>query len=151
METIANSIESSKITDIRTTKATILLIDNDIASYFLVYEILSEYNIEVVHARCGKEGLKLLMALSSIQLVITELLLPQLNGFEVLREIKRINPYMQVITQTANVMNNMKQTCLNAGFDEFIEKPINIDFFASKVLKYTIPVMISNNSIDRSN
>jgi CheY-like chemotaxis protein len=52
--------------------------------------------------------------------VITELLLPQYNGFEVLKEIKRINPEMQVITQTANVMNNMKQTCFEAGFDEFI-------------------------------
>jgi CheY-like chemotaxis protein len=134
MVTIANSFEPSQLTAIQTSKATVLLIDNDLASYFLVYEILSECSIEVVHAKCGIEGLKLFKKLPSVQLVITELLLPQLNGFDVLREIKSLNPKIRVITQTANVMNNMKQTCLEAGFDEFIEKPINLEGFKNKIL-----------------
>lgn len=136
METQLHSIESSQVIDLLPTKATILLIDNDLASYYLVCEILSEYDINIIHARCGMEGVTLFKQKPSIQLVITELLLPQLNGFDVLNEIKRINPNMQVITQTANVINNMRQTCLNAGFNEFIEKPINVQLFIYEVNKF---------------
>jgi CheY-like chemotaxis protein len=136
METSMNSVESSQLTDTHTTKSTILLIDNDIASYFLVYEILTEYGIEVIHARCGIEGVELFKVYPSIQLVITELLLPQLNGFDVLNEIKKLRSDIPVITQTANVMNNMKQTCLDAGFDEFIPKPFDISYFVSVVNMY---------------
>jgi len=140
METELHSIESSQVVDLQPTKATVLLIDNDLASYYLVYEILGEYGINVIHARCGIEGITLFRQQPSIQLVITELLLPQINGFDVLNEIKRTNPNMQVITQTANVINNMKQTCLDAGFNEFIEKPINIQSFIFEVRKFLITI-----------
>jgi CheY-like chemotaxis protein len=67
---------------------------------------------------------------------LTELLLPNIDGFGVLKEIRRLNPYLPVVAQTANVMNNMKHTCLEAGFDDFIEKPINIELFTKEITKY---------------
>lgn len=145
METLSHSIESSQVIDIQPTNVTVLLIDNDLASFYLVSEILSEYSINVIHARCGMDGVKLFRQEPSIQLVITELLLPQLNGFDVLREIKRINPEIQVITQTANVMNNMKQNCFEAGFDEFIEKPIDIVDFGDNIISLLNQKVLKNS------
>ncbi|MFT3738475.1 MAG: response regulator [Breznakibacter sp.] len=145
METLTHSIESSQVIDVQPTNATVLLIDNDLASFYLVSEILSEYGINVIHARSGMEGVELVRQKPSIHLVITELLLPQLNGFDVLKEIKRINPEMQVITQTANVMNNMRQNCLEAGFEEFIEKPIDIVDFGGNIISLLNQQVLKNS------
>jgi CheY-like chemotaxis protein len=136
METIANPIESSRMTDIQTTKPTILFIDNDIASYFLVMELLSEHGINVIHSRCGKEAISIFKTIPSINIVITELILPNVGGFGVLNEIRKINPVIPVIAQTAHVVNNMKHSCLNAGFNDFIDKPIDLKLFTLNVLKH---------------
>lgn len=136
METIANSVKSSQITDIQTSKATVLLIDNDLASYFLVMELLSEHGINVIHSRCGLQAISTFKETPSICVVLTELLLPNIDGFGVLKEIRSRKPDLPVIAQTANVMNNMKNNCLCAGFNEFIEKPINFDLFTKLVIKY---------------
>ena len=71
-----------------------------------------------------------------MDVVITELKLPKVDGFGVLKEIRKIDPSTPIIAQTANVLNNMKYTCLNAGFNEFISKPINLNDFTSIVNNY---------------
>ena len=71
-----------------------------------------------------------------MDVVITELKLPKVDGFGVLKEIRKIDPSTPFIAQTANVLNNMKYTCLNAGFNEFISKPINLNDFTSIVNNY---------------
>ena len=114
----------------------ILYIDNDVASYYLVSELLEGCNIEIIHSRCGLRAIQLFNELSCFDMVITELKLPGIDGFGVLQEIKKINPNIPVIAQTANVVNNMKYTCLNAGFSEFIPKPIDLNTFISILNKY---------------
>jgi CheY-like chemotaxis protein len=136
METIMNSIASSQFNDRQILQKDILFVDNDLASYFLVMELLSEHGINVIHSRCGKHAISTFRETPSICVVLTELLLPNIDGFGVLKEIRRLNPYLPVVAQTANVMNNMKHTCLEAGFDEFIEKPINIELFTKEITKY---------------
>lgn len=136
METILNSVGSSKPMNTLGNQSNVLLIDNDLASYFLVFELLSDYNLNVVHARCGHEGLYHLKNSKEIGLVISELKLPKVDGFEVLRQIREENQEMPVWAQTAVVVNSMKESCLNAGFNEFIEKPIDFKRFNICVQKY---------------
>ena len=114
----------------------ILYIDNDIASYILVSELLLDCNVEIIHSRCGLCGIELFRQIPSIEMVITELKLPSIDGFEVLKEIRKTNLNIPIIAQTANIVNNMKYTCLNAGFSEFIPKPIDLDVFATTISKY---------------
>lgn len=117
-------------------KTKILYIDNDIASYILVSELLIDYEVEIIHSRCGLEAIGIFKAIPSIKVVITELKLPNIDGFGVLKEVRKINPTIPVIAQTAHVINNMKYCCLCAGFNEFIDKPIDLELFTSEVLKY---------------
>lgn len=115
----------------------ILYIDNDEASYFLVSELLEGCNVEILHARCGLGAVQLFNANPFFDLVITELKLPEIDGFGVLREIRKINPCIPIIAQTATVVNNTECTCINAGFNEYIQKPIDFREFVSMVMKYS--------------
>ena len=115
----------------------ILYIDNDEASYILVSELLEGCNVEILPARCGLRAVQIFNANPSFNLVITELKLPEIDGFGVLREIRKINPKIPIIAQTATVVNNAKCTCLNAGFNEYVQKPIDFLEFISTVMKYS--------------
>lgn len=114
----------------------ILYIDNDEASYFLVSELLEGCNVEIQHARCGLQAVQLFNENPIFDMIITELKLPEIDGFGVLREIRKINPNIPIIVQTASVVNNMKCNCMNAGFCEYISKPIDFTNFTSIVNKY---------------
>ncbi len=115
----------------------ILYIDNDEASYFLVSELLEGCNVEILHARCGLRAVQIFNANPSFNLIITELKLPEIDGFGVLREMRKINPKIPIIAQTATVVNNTKCICLNAGFNEYVQKPIDFREFISTVVKYS--------------
>jgi CheY-like chemotaxis protein len=114
-------------------KKQILYIDGDIASYILVSEILSDYNVEITHCRNGLNAIKLFRLYPLFDLVITEMRLPRADGFTILNEIHQIKPDIPVIAQTASVWGNMEKQCLEAGFNEFIPKPIDIGYFVSVV------------------
>jgi CheY-like chemotaxis protein len=53
------------------------------------------------------------------------------NGFTILNEIRRIKPGIPIIAQTASVLDMIKERCFEAGFNEFIGKPIDIETFKS--------------------
>ena len=115
----------------------ILYIDNDEASYFLVSELLEDCNVEIQHSRCGLRAVQIFNTNPLFDMVITELKLPEIDGFGVLKEIRKINPSVPIVAQTATVVNNTKFTCLNSGFNEYIQKPIDFREFISIVMKYS--------------
>jgi CheY-like chemotaxis protein len=115
----------------------ILYIDNDEASYFLVSELLEGCNAKIVHVRCGSRAIQIFNTNPLFDMVITELKLPEIDGFGVLSEIRKINPNIPIIAQTATVVNNTKFNCLNCGFNEYIQKPIDFREFVSTVMKYS--------------
>ena len=69
-------------------------------------------------------------------LVITDLMLPGMDNFSVLREIGKAKPIVPVIAQTAEVRFNIRNIRLHEGFNYFIEKPIIIELFVDKVYRY---------------
>lgn len=134
METIMNSTRSCKPVSNPRAKLDVLLIDNDLTSYYLVFELFSDYHINVIHARCGYERIFLLKN-KEIALVISEFKLPRLDGFEVLRQIRKKTLKCQ-FGLTAIVVNSMRETCLSAGFNEFIEIPVDFKKFNYCVQQY---------------
>ena len=114
----------------------ILLIDNDESSCLLIQEILADYNIEVNFAKDGKSAIQLFETENNIGLVISDMKLPDISGFEILNRFIKINPLIPILAWTASLHNNMKKKCLNSGFSEFFEKPLDIDFFLGTLKKY---------------
>lgn len=136
MEKVMNSNWSSQVMASSDLKSDVLFIDNDLASYYLVYELLSDYPFNLIHARCGCEGIFAFKSYPTIGLVISELKLPKLDGYEVLKQIRKLNPGIPVWAQTAVVLASVQENCKKAGFNEFIEKPIDFNRFDYCVKNY---------------
>ena len=117
-------------------KKNILYVDPDISSFHLVSALFAEYNIEVIHAKNGEDAILRFREDPSINLVITEIKVPGLDGFGILAALREMNPFITVIAQTALVHENIEQKCIEAGFNEYISKPINLKLFEELVKKY---------------
>lgn len=126
-------------------KKQILYIDSDIASYILISEILANCNVKITHCKCGTSAILLFKKYPSFDLVITEIKLPKANGFSVLNEIRKTKPDVPIIAQTASVLDNMEKRCLEAGFNEFVAKPIDIFSFLSITESYIKSLRFSNH------
>lgn len=122
-------------------KKQILYIDNDIASYILVSAILNDTNIEITHCRDGLTAIKSFKQYPLFDLIITEIKVPVVNGFTILHEVRRVKPGIPIIAQTASVLDKMKERCLEAGFNEFVAKPVEITRF-KHIVYYAINITI---------
>jgi CheY-like chemotaxis protein len=125
-------------------KKKILFIDSDISSYYLVMELLKDYGVELIHATCGYSAIRLFIENAYVDVVITELKVPRIDGFSLLSEFKMMNPDIPVIAHTATVYSGMEQKCLKAGFNAFIAKPIDFVTFINVVTKHFLLVTGKN-------
>jgi hypothetical protein len=83
----------------------------------------------VVSAESGQEGIDLLMRDNDIDLVLMDIMMPEMDGYETIRRI-RANPNFQrlpIIALTAKAMKGDRESCIAAGASEYISKPVDID------------------------
>jgi CheY-like chemotaxis protein len=113
----------------------VLFIDSNLINYFLASDSFLKKEIEMVPAVSGKEAIHLFRNNQFFDLVITEMTLPDMDGFDLLREIRKINPLTPFIAQTASIMDDLKRRCLCAGFNCFLEKPFSMKQLEREVSK----------------
>jgi CheY-like chemotaxis protein/anti-sigma regulatory factor (Ser/Thr protein kinase) len=121
-------------------RLTILVAEDDDMSYFLINETLRKNNINSVHASDGREAVKIFHDRNDIDIVLMDIKLPLMNGIEATREIKKINPDIPVIAQSAYVSQEEIQKSIDAGCDDYISKPVDIKLLMSKIMKYGVRV-----------
>ncbi len=109
--------------------------DDEISSKFLV-ELLSPYNLNILKAEDGIEAYELFKKHDDIQLVLLDIRLPGLDGYKLAGLFKELRPETPIIAQTAYGLTDDKQRCIDAGCDDYIKKPINIELFYAKVQSY---------------
>ena len=106
----------------------ILYIEDNLDNMTLVKRVLEVEGYEVIEAKTGKDGL--VKAQESLpDIVITDINLPDIDGYEVTENLKRgvTTAHIPVIAMTANVMKRDRQNVIQAGCDGYISKPIDID------------------------
>lgn len=113
----------------------ILLIDSDETSHLLLSEVFCDCKINLICANCGCSGLEQVKILEQLHLIITEIRLADVDGFNLFSRIKELNPNIPIIAITASVVGNIRERCLSFGFIDFIPKPISIDDFKNKILE----------------
>ncbi len=116
-------------------KFTLLVIEDDEASFKLIEAALRTIDINILYADDGQRGLDL-FAENYVDLVLLDIQMPGMNGFEVLKHIKTIKPGIFVIAQTAYSTAGDKEECIKQGFSDFLSKPINIMQLRKLILKY---------------
>ena len=135
MDKPGEQISSDTKSTVRKDKS-ILLIDDDNTTCLLINEILSDFQVKITTIKNGKEAIEYMEKEKETDLVIIDIRLPDMSGFDVLKKLKTTNPAVPLIALTAWVNKQVKEICLNSGFTAFIEKPIDIDFFLSVINKY---------------
>ena len=111
---------------------TVLVIDDDVRNIFAVTAVLERQGMTVLFAENGRKGIEVLQANPSIQLVLMDLMMPQMDGYEATRVIRAISKYatLPIIVLTAKAMKDDRGKCIAAGASDYIAKPVE----ASKLL-----------------
>ena len=106
-----------------------ILIAEDEAINFLFLEILLKKQIDlgcaIIHAKNGAEAVEICKKNNDINLVLMDLKMPVMDGFEAVKLIKEIRPKLPIVAQTAFSSIEDKEKVFAAGFNDFLSKPIN--------------------------
>ncbi|MBN2615170.1 MAG: response regulator [Bacteroidales bacterium] len=116
-----------------------LIIEDDKVSSLFLDRVLKNESVTVLRAMDGEKGLELFKNHPEINLVLLDIKLPGMNGFEILKELRKINNKVPVIAQTAMAMIGDRKKCLDAGFDEYITKPLNANLLMKKIETFVLP------------
>jgi|GEM_PF-1731197 len=112
---------------------TFLLVEDDDSSYKYLRYLLNKTKVNVIRAINGKEAIEVFKFHTNIDLVLLDLHMPVMDGFETIKRLKKQMPYMPVIAQTALAMEGDRLKCLSAGFDDYITKPLNGENLLAKI------------------
>lgn len=114
---------------------TILVAEDEDLNYKVLDTCLTRTMAHIIRAKDGAAAVEICKN-QKVDLVLMDIQMPGMNGFEATQEIKRLNNRTPVIAQTSFAMIGEKERCLQAGCDDFITKPLNIDTLLSKIEHY---------------
>ncbi len=107
----------------------ILLVDDDMRNLFALSKILKERGMEIIKAENGRNALEMLELHPDINMVLMDIMMPEMDGYEAMRAIRAQNKFkrLPVIALTAKAMKDDKQKCIDAGANDYITKPIDVE------------------------
>ena len=112
---------------------TVLLADDDVRNIFSLTKALEVHGMKVLPAMDGKEALKILKEDDTIDIVLMDMMMPEMDGYETIREI-RISPQFRnlpVLAVTSKAMMGDREKCIAVGASDYISKPVDIDQLVS--------------------
>lgn len=114
----------------------ILIAEDEEINFYYLCEILESTGAEVLYAHNGAEAVDIFKSYNNIDMVLMDIKMPVMNGFEATRQIKLINKQCPVIAQTAFAFSDDLDKAMNAGIDDYLTKPILKDLLIQKLTKY---------------
>ena len=105
----------------------ILVAEDEPANFLFIEKILSPTQATLLRVENGSDAVNLIKENQSIDLVLMDIYMPEMDGFEASEQIKIIRPELPIIAQTFYDSQIEKEKIEHAKFDDFIRKPININ------------------------
>ncbi len=131
------SIKPKSITEMKTLEnLNILVVEDDADNLEFLRRLLIRFGANVVTASNGEDAVNIVKSNNLIKIVLMDIRLPDMNGFETTQIIKKLKPSLPVIAQTAYAMYNDREICLKNGCDDYISKPLDKDILIKKINQY---------------
>jgi CheY-like chemotaxis protein/signal transduction histidine kinase len=107
----------------------ILIADDDVRNIFALSSILEEKEIQLVPAENGIEAVEALKKDPKIDLVLMDIMMPEMDGYEAMREIRKQKQFkkLPIIALTAKAMKGDRQKCIAAGANDYLSKPVDVE------------------------
>ena len=107
----------------------VLIVDDDFRNVYALTIALEKVEMEIIAAENGYEGIEMLQKNPDIDIILMDIMMPEMDGFEAIKRIREMPDYqtLPIIALTAKAMKKSREECLEAGANDYISKPINID------------------------
>lgn len=107
----------------------ILIVDDDMRNVFSLTSALEEKGMNVVVGRNGSEGIKKLYEINTIDLILMDVMMPEMDGYTAMKEIRKEKQFdnIPIIAITAKSMKEDRQKCIEAGSNDYLTKPVDIN------------------------
>jgi len=115
---------------------TLLIVEDEKLNLRYLHEVLRKTNVKIIPAENGLEAVDAYRENKEIDLILMDLQLPEMSGYDAVKEIRKFDTSVPIVAQTANAMEEDRQRCMEIGFDEYITKPIVVDYLFSTIEKY---------------
>jgi HAMP domain-containing protein/CheY-like chemotaxis protein len=109
-------------------RRTVLLVDDDARNIFALSSVLERRGMEVLTATTGSEAIAVLGARSDVAIVLMDIMMPGMDGYETIQAIRSDPTYrrLPILALTAKAMKGDREKCLEAGASDYLAKPVNI-------------------------
>ncbi|MFW6043981.1 MAG: response regulator [Marinilabiliaceae bacterium] len=114
----------------------VILVVEDVDTNKIFFDAaLRRTSAKILWAKDGQQAIDLFNE-NKVDLVLMDLQLPVLDGYTATKEIKKVNPDVPVIAQTAHVMSGEREKCMEAGCDDYLAKPIRLQVLIDTLSKF---------------
>jgi signal transduction histidine kinase len=107
----------------------VLIVDDDMRNVYSLKKILEDKDLKVLVGRNGKEGLEVLNENPDVNIVLMDIMMPEMDGYEAMQEIRKQYRFnnLPLIALTARAMRGDRRKCIEAGASDYLAKPVDID------------------------
>ena len=106
----------------------VLIVDDDVRNIFALTSLLEQHKVKTTYAENGKTAIETLKSSPDIDLVLMDVMMPDMDGYETMRAIRQIPKFhsLPIVALTAKAMKGDREKCIEAGASDYIAKPVDV-------------------------
>jgi len=122
----------------------VLLVDDDIRNIFALTSALEHQGMIVINAENGVDGIELLKKNPEIDIILMDMMMPELDGYDTIRVIRGLERFrgVPIIGVSAKAMKGDREKCIEAGASDYISKPVNLDHLLSLIRGWLVKTSV---------